>query len=171
MSEKEKKQITDDAETPKVGRLPATTCSPIRDTGNSSDTASLRHALPELHPKYLLLAIGVHRLTKEGNPIWGPEGCVLPIKSESEFHVIRDIFRGNIRQLRQGCPTAYQSLLADRLSSWVENLDQWYSSKFSKENVRDHRHRTAGVGVRKQPECQRVGVRWIALFGIYFCFA
>ena len=40
-------------------------------------------------------------------------------------------------------------------------------------NVRDHRHRTAGAPsagsvATKHSACQRVGVRWIALFGIFY---
>ena len=40
-------------------------------------------------------------------------------------------------------------------------------------NVRDHRHRTAGAPsagsvATKHSACQRVGVRWIALFDLFF---
>jgi len=56
---------------------------------------------------------------------------------------------------------------------WLRNVEM--TPDLFSANVRDHRHRTAGAtsagsGATEHSACQRVGVRWIALFGLYNSF-
>lgn len=84
---------------------------------------------PPPRPILQLLCFGVCRLSTEGNPMTQTEGCALPIQSDSEFQALLNMFRSAIQQSHHETSDSCPSDTIGRLSRWVEDLDQWYSSK------------------------------------------